>query len=189
MFKKIILLILLLIGFKLKACNHCLHPSIENKWINGRSSEFAPPMSTQVVIQHRGEQVQSLAPEGTAGLLWESKYGYVGISCITTGMIVDGMNEKGLSFGGLWVPESNYQKVPKEKSSQALAVELLGKWILGNFATIDQVQEALTRVYIWEGLPMPTIDVPSLYVSLNDAQGKSMVLEFVEGELKISNKE
>lgn len=185
MYRKIILILFILFTSKLEACDHCVNPSSQYNWINGRSSEFSPPMSTQVVIQHRGEQVQSLAPEGLLGLLWESKYGYVGTGCITTGMVIDGMNEKGLSFSGARISKSINQQVPQEKKVQALAIELLGKWILGNFATVDQAEEALSQVYIWEGLPRPSTNIPSLNMKLHDTHGKSLVIEFIEGNLKI----
>lgn len=183
MFKKIFYSIFcLLVPLSLNACTDFLIPTALNNWINGRSLEFAQHLPTNVIVQARGEVIQSIAPKGAPGLKWRAKYGYVGVACITDDLIVDGMNEEGLSFGGLWLPTSVYQSVPENSSNQAIAIELIGKWILGNFSSVEEVKSALSSIYVWEGNPIPKVSIPPLHITLHDTKGNSLVIEFIEGK-------
>lgn len=170
---------------KIFACTDFLINTSSGNYINGRSLEFATTMQTELQVVPRGESLQSIAPNNCAGLKWTSKYSYMGVSCIAADNIVDGMNEKGLTVGALWMPGSIYQKVPANQNQNAIAVEFFGKWVLGNFATVDEVACALQNVYVWEGVPLPQVNTPPLHFSIHDAQGNSIVVEFTCGQQRI----
>jgi len=97
-------------------------------------------------------------------------------------MVVDGMNEAGLSFGALWYePDVKYQDVPQGQEARALAETMVGPWILGNFATVDEVKLAMAEVLMF-GYVVPALGIaPPGHLVIYDASGKSIVMEFDEG--------
>lgn len=124
----------------------------DNSVVVGRSMEFGEDLGSQIVVGGRGTKKQSGAPYSPmAGLSWTAKYGYVGLNVAGLGLkhlICDGMNEKGLSIGALWLP--GYTQYSPTVSSKALALEVshFTNWVLGNFATVAEVKTGLTGVQI-----------------------------------------
>ncbi len=166
-------------------CGDVLIQALDKSMINARSMEFAKPLFSTLLGSGRGEMIQSEAPGGRKGLSWTSKYGYVGIDCLGINAPSDGMNEKGLSIGGLWLPTTEYQQVTSEQEDKALSLELFGAWVLGNFATIEEVKAALPQVIVWaKSVPQMGM-VPPLHFAMHDVTGKSLVVEFLNGEQKV----
>lgn len=54
-------------------------------------------------------------------------------------------------------------------------------WLLGNFASVDEVEKNITQVYVWGMVYGPTKMVMPLHIAVHDASGKSIVIEYVEG--------
>ncbi len=81
--------------------------------IIGRTMDFEVPVLSAVRIFPRGERWCSEAPGTSGGISWTSKYGYIAVDM--GGRLVDpldraenladGLNEKGLSFGWLSMPD------------------------------------------------------------------------------------
>lgn len=158
----------------------------DNSIICGRSLEF--PISTESVInvQTRGEQRSSLAPDKSKGVEWVSKYGFVGINALGLNDPVEGMNERGLSIGGLTLTCSEYQNIAADEMKQALGAIDTGAWILGNFSTVEEVKAALPSVKIWGNYTNPFSGKPmGLHLAIHDASGKNLVIEFIDGEVKV----
>lgn len=146
-----------------------------------RTMEFAMDLGSDVQIVPRGQTLVSPAPNGD-GLSWTSKYGFVAVNAFDQPVATDGLNEKGLGFGALYLPgETKYQDVNPGEEGQALSNARLGNWVLGNFATVDEVREALKGVVVW-GEPAPQLGSFSpLHYVIHDSTGKSIVIEFVDG--------
>lgn len=189
--KRFFSFVLLAIGFfnPLFSCTDFLIQAQDGSCVNGRSLEFAAKLPTNLVIQPANEKVQTQAPGNQPGLSWVSQYAYVGVTAVHPDLIADGLNEKGLSFGGLLLPTSVYQKVALSDAQKALPYELVGKWVLGNFSTVQQVKQAITKIRVWKG-PNPNwaLSVP-LHFSIHDTSGDSVVLEYVNGQLNIYDNE
>lgn len=180
-----ILIICVFLAPSLEGCTDFLIQNKQNEFFNGRSMEFAQNLDSQLVLQASGESVQSSAPANQPGLSWVSKYSYLGITAINKETIADGLNEKGLSFGALLLPNASYQNVSLNQQSQALAFNLIGKWILGNFATVDELKKALPQVRVWKAKAGVMNSIPNLHFSVHDASGKSIVVEYINGNLNI----
>lgn len=164
------------------ACGDFLLRSEDNHVIAARSMEFPIPMASDVLTFNRGEKFQSTAPGNFPGVEWTSKYGYVGINAFHENNVDEGMNTEGLSAGALTLNGSQYQFISESQRPEALAMmDTLG-WILGNFATVDEVQEALGSVRIWGQFIEQMGCIPGLHIALHDATGKSAVIEFLNGE-------
>lgn len=157
--------------------------------VNGRSMEFAQDLQSAIVLHPRGEKVESPAPDGMGGVDWKSKYAFIGLNVLGLDTVTDGFNEHGLSMGALWLPGTEYQSVPKKEEQHSLEIMYVGSWILGNFATVDEVKESLGKVFIWGDKVKALGKVPPLHLSIHDAQGKSLVIEFWKGEVKLYDNE
>jgi choloylglycine hydrolase len=143
-----------------------------------RSMEFAADLKSNLRTSNRNRVNNMTAPDGKPGLAWKSKYGY---------LYLDGMNEAGLSFEALYLPNlAAYQAVPAGKDNQALPYIHLGDWVLGNFKTVDEVKAALQSVYVYEEkIPGQGDMVFPLHFSIYDNTGKGIVVEYVAGKLTI----
>ncbi|MFA5996826.1 MAG: linear amide C-N hydrolase, partial [Candidatus Paceibacterota bacterium] len=121
------------------------------------------------------------------GLSWKSKYGYVGVDAFGNDkIIVDGLNEEGLSFSALWYePDMKWQDVTPGEESVALAFEMVGSWILGNFSTAGEVRDAISKVKVF-AMEVPDMKMaPPMHMAVYDAAGGSIVIEYDNGELHI----
>jgi len=161
--------------------------------INGRSMEFGLDLNgTQFLVYPRGEQTVSHTPEGKKGMVWTSKYGFIGLGVKLKELygdcqlIDDGMNEMGLSAGGLVFREAKYENVSESDANKTLDNTDFIPWLLGNFASVDEVKEALSGIHIWGMEKTPANPyVLGIHFAIHDSQGKNIVVEFVNGEMKI----
>lgn len=165
------------------ACTDFQLKAKDGSVIIGRSMEFAMGMSSEVVAFPRMEKMVSLTPDQKKGISWKPKYGYLGVNALGEKLaFLDGMNEAGLSVEFLWFTESKYQEA---KNGNWLSIGDLSHWLLGNFATIDEVKKALPRVSVI-GVYVPQLGmVPGLHAAVHDALGNNIVVEFIDGETKI----
>lgn len=168
-----------------EACTNFLIEAEGDTFINGRSMEFAQPLGTQVVIQPRGDSIQTEAPGNKNGMKWTSKYGYVTMIGLGLNRAVDGLNEKGLSFGALWQPDSVFPKIDENQPQNVVPLDFMGNYILGNFATVEEVKQGLEKIQVW-GRTIPELGmVPPLHFTVHDSSGKSIVIEFLNGKTEI----
>jgi len=153
----------------------------------GRTMEFGVDSQWKIAVVPRNTQFTSPAPGGKTGLVWKNKYGYVAVVGwgIDT-MASDGINEAGLSFGGLWYePDVKYQDVAPGEEPRALAQTMSGSWILGNFATVDELKQAVDKIRIF-GYVVPALKMsPPAHAIIYDAGGKCVVMEFGDGKVNI----
>src|ERR1700679_2246954 len=156
----------------------------DNSVVIGRSMEFGEDLASQSLVGGRGTKKQSAAPGSIkgGGLSWKAEYGYVGLNVAGLDLqhlICGGMNDMGRSIAALWLPlYTQYSRTVSSKT-QALEVKDFTNWVLGNFATVAEVKAGLTGVQIW-GSSLTNSQIP-LHFSIQDANGTSAVLEFLDG--------
>ncbi|MBX9772749.1 MAG: choloylglycine hydrolase family protein [Candidatus Obscuribacterales bacterium] len=167
------------------ACTDFQIKTKDGSVIIGRSMEWAVDMKSQLRVHARAEDRTSRSPDGKPATKWQSKYGYVAADAYDLDIVVDGMNEKGLSAEFLWLPEyTTYQTVLAKDSKSALEAGDLGHWILGNFATVADVKANLGRVRVWCKSYEQLGGIPTMHLALHDAKGNNAVLEFIDGQQK-----
>lgn len=156
-----------------------------------RSMEFPIDMKANLRNAPRGKETIAKASNGGPGMSWKNKYGYLFIDAFNQDIVVDGMNEVGLSFEYLYLPgETQYPTVPAGKETKSLPYYQLGQWILGNFKTVDEVKKALADIYIYQAyLPgsiagLSNVIFP-LHASVYEANGKGIVIEFIGGKVNV----
>lgn len=123
-------------------------------------------------------------PDLKPGTDWVSKYGFVGINTLGVDISTDGMNEAGLSIGTLYIPDFvAYQPYPTDGSPAISNIEL-SNWVLSQFATVVEVAAALPHVSVYN-LVMPSVGPQPLHWAIHDAQGGSIVVEYIGGQLHV----
>jgi choloylglycine hydrolase len=152
-----------------------------------RSMEFGIDLNSHFHTSTVNRVYATIAPDGKSGLTWKAKYGYVYLDGFGQDIALDGMNTVGLTFEYLYLPgETTYQTVPNGKSSQALAYDMFGDWVLSNFKTIDEVKQALANIYVFpRTLPGLGSMILQAHASIYDASGKGIVVEFINGQINV----
>lgn len=168
------------------ACTDIRIKAEDGTVVIGRSMEFGVPVNSNLRTEPKGTEYVAKAPGGRDGLKWTSKYGVVYLDGLGLDIAVDGMNERGLSFEALYLPGfSRYQTVPVAQSQNALPHLSMGQWILGNFASVDEVREALPKIYVYnEKLKDMAVPLP-LHFAVTQPNGKGIVIEYTDGKLNI----
>ena len=153
----------------------------------GRSMEWgAFDLHSRVTIIPRGHKFTGLTPDGYTGKKWIAKYGVVGLDMLEKVTIADGMNEKGLYAGLFYHPGfAQYPKYDPAKSDSTITAIDVVHYILTQFATVDEVKEGMNKVRV---VPVveESIGIPiDAHFMVTDSQGKSIVVEFADGKVKI----
>jgi choloylglycine hydrolase len=183
------LIIVLLVGaltLPAFACSDFLLNNSGSQVVSARTMDFGLPLQAQVVVMPRGEKcVSALSPIDTY-MKWTSKYGFVGTNVGHLPAFTDGLNEKGLSIGTLWLTATKYPDVSKLDRNKVIQIGDVAHWILGSFATVDEVKAALKNVIV-AGVPykeMHNMLLP-LHLAIHDRNKKSIVVEFVGGKMQV----
>ena len=158
--------------------------------IRGRTLEFGFPMQSKVIVIPTGKEFSGTLPDGSKGLTYTSRYAIVGANALGLPVLLDGINDQGLSVGLFYFPGyASYTPVTPDNASHALAPYEFGMWALANFATVDEVKEAVRNIVLVPtpapGLGSPQGAVPGVHFFLQDKSGKSLVVEPVDGTLKV----
>ncbi len=102
---------------------------------------------------------------------------------------LDGMNETGLTVGVLFFPGfAKYQSYEKGENNISINNADLTTFILSQFKTVQEIKEALPkyRVVYNNDIQKLMNNTPiSLHYIVTDADGNSIVIEYVDGKLSI----
>lgn len=178
----------------LAACGPSLAPACtgitlkpkDGSIIFARTLEFAMDLQSDIIIVPRGKESVGTAPGDRPGLRWRTKYGAVGANAFGMPVTIDGLNDKGLSVGLFYFPGfAKYQEVKAEDFGKALAPWELGAFLLGTCADVKEAVAAAKTVRVGEVVQKDMGIVPPAHYIVNDANGGSVVLEYVGGELQV----
>src|SRR3989338_94198 len=168
------------------ACSDFLLNNSGSSAVSARSMDFAIPLQAEVLVIPRGEKFQSALSPAQTYMKWTSRYGFVGTNAGHQYGFTDGLNEKGLSIGTLWLAATKYPDAAKLPPEKTIQITDVAHWILGSFATVDEVKAGLKKVIV-TGSPvkeMNNITFP-LHLSIHDRNKKSLVVEFVGEKMQI----
>jgi len=193
---KKMLIIMAILGFILLVgiCVNSIHActgirliATNESVIYGRTMEWgAFDPNSRVSIIPRGYSFTGLTPDGENGKRWEAKYGVVGLDMMGRDFLVDGMNEKSLAVGLFYDPGfTNYPSYEKDKAGNSITAVDVVNFILTQFATLEEVRQGMSQVRV---VPVveETLRIP-IYAHwmVTNPEGKSIVIEFIDGEMKI----
>ena len=158
--------------------------------VYGRTMEFGMPMRSQGILIQRGTPLVGVGPSGApgSGLPWTTRYAVVGLNALGLDMVVDGMNEKGLSGGLLNFPGwARYQRVPAGQERNSIVSWQLLTYVLSQFATLEQVKAGLPKVLV-NGAPLGSFGgTAQVHMTLHDNQGRSLSVEYIDGALQLKD--
>lgn len=154
--------------------------------IFGRTLEFAQDLQSNIIIVPRQRENVGSTPNQQPGLHWTSQYGMVGMNAFDLPMIVDGINEKGLHVGIFYFPGyAEYQDLTAQDTNKSISPVEVPLYLLGTCQTVDDIAEALKKVKVSKVVLPQLGGVPPFHYIVNDASGKSIVLEYIKGKLNI----
>jgi choloylglycine hydrolase len=182
--------VLAMAGHHAEACTSLVLNAADGGRVYGRTMEFGVPLHSQAMLMPRGYAFQGIGPDGVAGTgkSWKSKYAVIGANVFGMPLYVDGMNEAGLTGGLLNAPNSaQYQEPPAGEASNSIAPQQLLSYVLTNFATVEDVRQALSKMYVNNAPMKEWGGTPKAHMTLHDAQGGSIVVEYLGGKLVITD--
>ena len=161
------------------ACTGIALPSADGGNVVARTVEWAAtPMQCGYVVCPKKHRQQSYTPDGANGLVYEAKYGYVGIYTEYEPFVVEGVNETGLSAGLFFFPNyGEYAAYKPSESAKTLCDMQLVSWVLSQFSTIDELKSALKSV----NLVTLNHKIGSVHWRIIQPDGTMAVLEVVDG--------
>jgi len=172
------------------ACTSFLLAGSDGGFVYGRTLEFGMDIKSKGIAVPRNHAMHGTGVEGKpgTGLKWTTKYAAFGASALGLPIIVDGMNEKGLAGGMLYLPGiSEYQEVSPSESANSIASYEMLVYALTNFATVDEAREGFRAIKVNRSPQKDFKGVVPLHLTLHDSSGKSLVIEYIGGELQISD--
>jgi choloylglycine hydrolase len=169
------------------ACTGIRLFAADNSVVYGRTMEWgAFDLNSRIAIIPRGYKFVGLTPDGYTGKKWTAKYGVVGLDMLHKPTLADAMNEKGLTAGLFYHPGfANYPKYDSSEAGNTITAIDVVHYILTQYASIDEVRKGMSKVrvvpVVEEALGIPV----EAHFMVTDSKGKSIVIEFSDGNMKI----
>jgi choloylglycine hydrolase len=173
------------------ACTSFLLSSNDGGHVYGRTMEFGLALKSQLTLIPKNTAMLGVGVDSKpgTGLNWTAKYTAAGMNGLGLPVLLDGMNEKGLVGGLLNAPNTaEFQAVPAADSANSIASVQILTYALTNFATVDEVKAGFQKIFVNRSV-IPAFHNQSAPVrmTLHDAAGKSVVIEYLKGELVITD--
>lgn len=167
------------------ACTGIRLEAADGTSVHARTLEFATNLKSDVIVVPRGLARVGTTPDGKPGMKWNTKYACVGANGVGLPYIFDGVNEKGLAAGLFYFPTSaGYEAYVSTDAPNTLAPWQLGSWILENFASVDELKANINKVVVPAVVFQAWGIAPEVHYAVQDASGKSVVIEYVGGKLQ-----
>ncbi|ASK53366.1 choloylglycine hydrolase [Vibrio tarriae] len=171
------------------ACTGVTLKSQDGAVVFGRTMEWGSfDLQSRVVIVPRGHQFSGQTPDSKPGLNWKAQHGFIGLDApaMGEGLILDGMNEKGLTVNGFYLPGfTQYQQYDPAKSNVSIGPGDVIPYLLSTSETIDEAKLALTKVYVTPVISPSLGFAPPAHYIITEPSGKAVVIEYIKGELTI----
>jgi len=165
--------------------------------VSSRSMEFGQNMAFDAFTRYVGQKQTSnimvdldkIPSKQIAS--WEYEYGFVGRGDdFRGGVVIDGMNIKGVTIAGLYLPgETQYPVYDKSDKRDVINIFDVGTYILSKARSTSDAIRKLKKLQVVGG----AIEVsPGIYVknvplhfSIRDKSGESAIVEWIDGKTVI----
>jgi choloylglycine hydrolase len=179
-----LLFVINLIILRTEACTSFIVKSTDNGYVYGRTLEFGLNLESVPIAIPRNFQYQGTGVNNAPGKSWKTKYAAIGLNGIHLPILVDGVNEKGLTGGMLYAPNTAvYQDVSAQNSANSIASYEMLTFALTNFATVAEAKEGFKKIMINKTGHAPFVGAVPIHLTLHDMTGKSIVIEYNNGKL------
>lgn len=169
------------------ACTSIALKAEDGAVVYGRTMEWgAFDLNSRVAIVPQGYEFIGTTPDGKSGMKWKAKYGAVALDALKKDYLTDGMNEKGLVVGVLYHPGfAQYHDYDPAKANQTVRAVELANYVLTSFANVEEVKKGLQDIRV-VGMKEPALGgIAPIHLSVIEPSGKAIVVEYLQGELKI----
>lgn len=159
---------------KVEACSRVLWNGNGQAQVVARTMDLYMPDEAQLVFYPRG--MERVGASDANPIRWKSRY--ASLAATALGLATsDGMNEHGLAVHLLYLHDTKYET---RDQRPALSNALWAQYVLDNSRTVAEALESLQKVQIVSatagGRQWP------LHLAIEDADGDSAILEFVDGK-------
>jgi choloylglycine hydrolase len=158
--------------------------------VYARTMEFGAPTKSALVFFPRSFPFEGIGVDGNpgSGINWASKHAVIGTNGFGLPNLYDGMNEVGLAGGLLNAPNyAEYQHPTDGESCHSIAPQQLLLYVLSNFQTVGEVKEGLVTILVNSSPFKEWGGVPRCHMTLHDQDGQSIVVEYLKGQLVITD--
>jgi choloylglycine hydrolase len=169
----------LLLFSNLDACTRLFWNDNDQAKIVARTMDLFISDEPQIWVNPRGIEHKSEVDE--RGLKWTSVYGSVSISAFhRKDTTTDGLNEAGLAVHSLALKPTKYEERDNRPGLH------YGEWPQYLLDTCKTVEEALDAHKKFQVVPFALNNfIWPLHLMIEDANGDSAIIEFIEGEMNI----
>lgn len=173
----------------IRGCSEFLLNHTGDSVISARTMDYNILVNAEVLVMPRKRHFISSLSNNDPMMQWTSKYGFVATNVLHSLELTDGLNEKGLSVAQLWLDDTEYADSNHAQKNKSITIVDLPTWILGNFATVEEVINAIKNITVIgkAGIEDPDTILP-VHIVIHDKDKRSAVIEFVEGKAKIYKK-
>lgn len=164
------------------ACTRVIYRGANSNFVVARSLDWKTPIPTNLYVYPAG--MAKVGSDQPGAITWTSKYGAI-YAVGYDGGITEGMNEKGLVINGLFCKGTVYDN-EKTKDLPPMSLSMFVGWLLDMNATTDEVVAVLEKHnFSLSGATFDGGTVSALHWGITDASGKTAILEFDHGDVKI----
>ncbi len=154
--------------------------------VAARSLEFGLDLHSDVMVVPAGTSLTGTLPDGGKGISYQTKYGFAGANGMGMTAIIDGINDQGLYVGLFYFPGyASYAEATKDNAARAMAPHEYANWLLGNFATVDEVKANFDKVVLVPVVLEALEQAAPVHFVVHDRSGKAVVIEPLDKTLKI----
>lgn len=142
---------------------------------------YSSPDKCGYVVVPRGYLHQSFALAEENGLKFKSLYGYVGIFADYEPFVVEGVNEAGLSAGVFFLSDDSACPYARSGSPEVvLCNKQFVSWVLSQFSSIDQIEDALEDVLEDVRLVPADAEYKACW-RISEPGGRTVIIQFTGG--------
>ena len=162
--------------------------------LSARNEDFAGLNPWFVVSVPVGTTTTTgINPPGVAPWSYRVEHGYVAFMENASaleylhgdgpGLVMDGLNDEGLSVGAMTLVNSSFP--PPDPKGRNVHVTEARNYLLATCANVSEAVAALLRVTVWATTASTTRRRINHHLTLRDAAGDAVVVEFLGGEMKV----
>lgn len=142
--------VLIIAASSASACTGLTLKARNGASVYGRTLEWgAFDLHSEIIVVPRGISLSSQMEDGGKGAEWTSRHGVVAINGIGKPFALDGVNEAGLAAGLFYHPGyASYAAFDPAQRENSIGPLDVGGWILTQFATVEEVREAIGGVRV-----------------------------------------
>lgn len=176
----------MMLGPAAQACTGITLTAKDGTVVRGRTMEFGVDIKSNVILVPRNLERTGTGPDGATGKSWTTKYASVGANALDLPIILDGVNEAGLSAGAFYFMNyADYQPYTADDAGKAVAPWELVSYILDNFSTVEEVRAGIHDIVVPDVVFKHWNMVLPFHYLVTDASGATLVIEYANGKLNL----